>query len=173
MNNIVLCGFMGCGKTTVGKNIERITDRKFNNVNLISIADFIEQKQNMTVSEIFDKYGEQSFRDMEFEACKELAQMNNLIIASGGGAFTFERNVNVFKGIDKIVLLDVPLEAIKFRLRNDTKRPLLQRPDKDKAMEELYNKRLPLYKSAADIVISGKGTPKKTAEAIDEAVRQK
>ena len=119
------------------------------------------------------QYGEQSFRDMEFEACKELAQMNNLIIASGGGAFTFERNVNVFKGIDKIVLLDVPLEAIKFRLRNDTKRPLLQRPDKDKAMEELYNKRLPLYKSAADIVISGKGTPKKTAEAIVEAVRQK
>ena len=110
---------------------------------------------------------------MEFEACKELAQMSNLIIASGGGAFTFERNVNVFKGIDKIVLLDVPLEAIKFRLRNDTKRPLLQRPDKDKAMEELYNKRLPLYKSAADIVISGKGTPKKTAEAIVEAVRQK
>ena len=161
MNNIVLCGFMGCGKTTVGKNIERITDRKF-----IDMDAFIEQKQNMTVSEIFDKYGEQSFRDMEFEACKELAQMNNLIIASGGGAFTFERNVNVFKGIDKIVLLDVPLEAIKFRLRNDTKRPLLQRPDKDKAMEELYNKRLPLYKSAADIVISCKGTPKKTAEAI-------
>ena len=76
MNNIVLCGFMGCGKTTVGKNIERITDRKF-----IDMDAFIEQKQNMTVSEIFDKYGEQSFRDMEFEACKELAQMNNLIIA--------------------------------------------------------------------------------------------
>ena len=52
MNNIVLCGFMGCGKTTVGKNIERITDRKF-----IDMDAFIEQKQNMTVSEIFDKYG--------------------------------------------------------------------------------------------------------------------
>lgn len=99
--------------------------------------------------------------------------MSNLIVASGGGAFTFERNVNVFKGTDKIVLLDVPLEVIKHRLRNDTKRPLLQRPDKDKAMEELYIKRLPLYRSAADIVISSKGTPKKTAEAIVEAVKQK
>lgn len=165
MNNIILCGFMGCGKTTVGRNIERITKRRF-----IDMDAFIEKKANMTVSEIFKKHGEQGFRDMEHEACKELAKMNDLIIASGGGALIFERNVQIFKNCDKIVLIDVPLSMIKYRLRNDKKRPLLQRPDKDEAMTKLYNERLPLYRTAADITVSGKSTPKKTAEAVIKAI---
>lgn len=167
MDNIVLCGFMGCGKSTVGKNIARKTGKKF-----LDMDSYIEKKAGMTVSEIFDKYGESAFRDMEHEACKELSEMKDLIIASGGGAFTFERNVEVFKGKDTIVLLDVPLNIIKYRLRNDKTRPLLQRPDKDKAMQELYDKRLPLYQSAADIIVSGKNTPIKTAFTVIDAVNE-
>lgn len=165
MNNIVLCGFMGCGKSTVGRNIARKTGKKF-----LDMDSYIEEKAEMTVSEIFDKYGESGFRDMEHEACIELSQMQDLVIASGGGAFTFERNVQAFKGRDKIVLLDVPLDIIKYRLRNDKSRPLLQKPDRDKVMQELYEKRFPLYKSAADIVVSGKNTPVKTAFAVINAV---
>lgn len=167
MDNIVLCGFMGCGKSTVGKNIARKTGKQF-----LDMDSYIEKKAGMTVSEIFDKYGESGFRDMEHEACKELSEMKDLIIASGGGAFTFERNVEVFKGKDTIVLLDVPLNIIKYRLRNDKTRPLLQRPDKDKAMQELYDKRLPLYQSAADIIVSGKNTPIKTAFTVIDAVNE-
>lgn len=167
MDNIVLCGFMGCGKSTVGRNIARKTGKKF-----LDMDSYIEKKAGMTVSEIFDKYGESAFRDMEHEACKELSEMKDLIIASGGGAFTFERNVEVFKGKDTIVLLDVPLGVIKYRLRNDKTRPLLQRPDKDKAMQELYEKRLPLYKSAADIIVSGRNTPIKTAFSVIDAVSE-
>lgn len=167
MDNIVLCGFMGCGKSTVGRNIARKTGKKFLDMDL-----YIEQKTGMTVSEIFEKYGESGFRDMEHEACVELSKMKDLIIASGGGAFTFERNVEVFKGKDTIVLLDVPLGVIKYRLRNDKTRPLLQRSDKDKALQELYEKRLPLYKSAADVVVSGKNTPIKTAFSVIEAVSE-
>lgn len=156
---------MGCGKSTIGKNIARKTGKKF-----LDMDAYIEQKAEMTISEIFEKYGESKFRDMEHEACKELSELSGLIIASGGGAFTFERNSEVFKGKDLIVLLDVPLNVIKYRLRNDKTRPLLQRPDKDKAMEELYNKRLPLYKKAADITVCGKSTPLKTAFAVINAV---
>lgn len=165
MNNIVLCGFMGCGKSTVGRNIARKTGKKF-----LDMDSYIEKKAEMTVSEIFDKYGESGFRDMEHEACVELSQMQDLVIASGGGAFTFERNVQAFKGRDKIVLLDVPLDIIKYRLRNDKSRPLLQKPDRDKVMQELYEKRLPLYKNAADLIVSGKNTPVKTAFAVINAV---
>ncbi len=167
MDNIVLCGFMGCGKSTVGRNIARKTGKKF-----VDMDSYIEDKAGLTVSEIFDKFGEDGFRDMEHNACKELSQLKGLIIASGGGAFTFERNVSVFKGKDTIVLLDVPLSVIKYRLRNDKVRPLLQRPDKDKAMQELYEKRLPIYKNAADIIVSGKNTPMKTAFTVIEAVKE-
>lgn len=166
MNNIVLCGFMGCGKSTVGKNIARKSGKRF-----VDMDSFIEQKAGMSVSEIFEKYGEQGFRDMEHEACIELSREKNLIIASGGGALTFERNVEVFKQSDVIVLLDVSLDTIKLRLRDDKKRPLLQRPDKDKAMAELYEKRLPLYKNAADVTVKGEETPLGTAFAVIDAVR--
>lgn len=165
MNNIVLCGFMGCGKSTVGKNLARKSGRKF-----IDMDSFIEEKAGMTVSEIFKRHSESGFRDMEHEACLELAEMSDLVIASGGGSFTFERNVNAFKNKDIIVFLDVPLEVIKIRLKNDKVRPLLQRPDKDKAMKELYDKRFPIYKKAADIVVTGQHTPLKTAYQVMEAV---
>lgn len=167
MNNIVLCGFMGCGKSTVGRNLARKTGTKF-----LDMDTYIEQQANMTVSQIFEKYGENGFRDMEHQACIELSQMNGLVIASGGGAFTFKRNADVFKGKDTIVLLDVPLDVIKYRLRNDTTRPLLQRPDKDKVMKELYDKRLPLYNEAADLVVSGQNTPIKTTFAVIEAINR-
>ena len=165
MNNIVLCGFMGCGKTTVGRNLARKSGRKF-----VDMDSYIEEKAGMKVSEIFEKYGENRFSDMEHEACLELADTKGLVIASGGGAFTFQRNIDAFRGKDKIVLLGVPLDIIKQRLKNDTTRPLLQRPDKDEAMRQLYEKRLPIYLSAADITVSGKSTPLKTAYAILNAI---
>ena len=168
MNNIVLCGFMGCGKSTVGKNLARKTGRSF-----VDMDRYIEQREGMTVAEIFEKYGEDGFRDREHEACRELAGMNGLIIASGGGALTFERNVKVFKGTDTIVFLNVPLNVIAQRLKNDTRRPLLQRPDKDKVMRELYEKRMPSYLAAADVTVPGQGTPLKTAFAIMEATNIK
>ncbi len=165
MDNIVLCGFMGCGKSTVGRNLARKTGKKF-----LDMDSYIEEKAGMSVSEIFDRYGEQSFRDMEHRACIELSDMTDLVIASGGGAFTFKRNSEAFRGKDTIVLLDVPLDIIRVRLKNDRTRPLLQKPDKDRVMKELYDKRLPLYTEAADIVVAGQNTPLKTAFAIIDAV---
>ncbi len=161
MNNVILCGFMGCGKSTVGKNIARKTGRRF-----VDMDKYIERQAGMTVAQIFEQFGEEGFRDREHEACKELASLSNLIIASGGGALTYERNVAAFKGKDKIVLLDVPLHVIRYRLRNDTVRPLLQRPDKDKVMRELYEKRLPQYLAAADEVVKGESSPMRTAFSV-------
>ena len=94
MDNIVLCGFMGCGKTTVGRNLARKSGRKF-----VDMDSYIEEKAGMKVSEIFEKYGENRFRDMEHEACLELADTKGLVIASGGGAFTFQRNIDAFRGL--------------------------------------------------------------------------
>lgn len=165
MNNIILCGFMGCGKTTVGKIIARKTGRRF-----VDMDSLIEEKAGMTVSEIFELHGEEGFRDLEHKICAEIAEQQNLIVASGGGALTFERNVAVFRGRDKIVLLDVPLDVISLRLQNDSTRPLLQRPDREEAMKRLYDRRMPLYLAAADVVVPGESTPLQTACAVIDAL---
>ena len=78
----------------------------------------------------------------------------------------FDRNVTALKENGMIVLLDVPLDIIKNRLQSDTKRPLLQRPDKDKAMAEMYNARLPLYKKACEYIINADKAPTAVAEDI-------
>ena len=164
--NIILCGFMGCGKTTVGENL-----KKKSGMNLIDTDAYIEKTNNMTVSEIFEKYGEEYFRELEYRACKELSQKRGVIISTGGGALTFERNVKVLKDTGTIILIDVPLEVLKERLKYDKTRPLLQRPDRDRAMKELYEKRMPLYKKAADIVINGDNSPLQVAISILTATK--
>lgn len=140
-------------------------------MNMIDTDAYIEKKQGMKISEIFDKYGESYFRDLEYEACCELSKKSGIIISTGGGALTFERNVDALKKNGTIVLIDVPIDTIKERLKNDTTRPLLQRPDRDKAMKDLYEKRMPLYKKAADIFVDGELPPLQVAMNIIHTVK--
>ena len=88
-----------------------------------------------------------------------MSQKKSLVIAAGGGTLTLQENVDAFKTSGKIVLLDVPVEVVSERLQGDTTRPLLNRPDKEQAMRELYEKRMPLYQSAADIVVNAANSP--------------
>ena len=81
-------------------------------------------------------------------------------------------NVQVLKESCTVIFLDVPLSAIKYRLRNDTKRPLLQRPDKDRVMEELYNQRMPLYLKAADYRIDATKSPIIVAKDICKIIKK-
>ena len=157
MNNIVLCGFMGCGKSTVGQILAQMTGRAF-----VDTDKLIESNEKMTISQIFEKFGEKGFRDAEHTACKEVANMQNAVISTGGGALTFERNVAVFNE-DKIVFLDVPFDEICRRIGDDGNRPLFK--DKSKA-KELFDTRIALYRTAADFIIDGTGDVNKIAERI-------
>ena len=135
--NIVLFGFMGCGKSTVGTELARKTGRK-----LVDTDALIEKREGMSVSEIFSKHGEEYFRNREHEICVELAGKERLIISAGGEGC-------------KLVLLDVPPEVIYERLKYDTTRPLLQCDDKLGAIRELYARREAIYREAADYVVNG------------------
>lgn len=163
--NIVLCGFMGCGKTTVGKKLSKRLGVPF-----VDMDHYIEQKAGRKVSEIFAQLGEQAFRDMEYECAKELSKSGGTVIATGGGALTFERNQQALRQNGRIILLNPPLSILRHRLSGDTTRPLLNRPDRDAAMKELYEKRLPIYQRASDIVVSGKGSPNAVCQEILEAL---
>ena len=85
--NIVLCGFMGSGKTAVGNQLSKLTSR-----NYVDIDQYIENKSGKTISEIFAESGEQYFRDLEYEAAKELSLKKGCIISAGGGTLLYERN---------------------------------------------------------------------------------
>ena len=153
--NIVLCGFMGSGKSTIGNLLSKKLGMAF-----IDLDAYIEKKENKSVSQIFEESGEEYFRQLERDAVKELAYKKSIILATGGGTLTFQQNVDTLKNANnKIILLDLPVEVISKRLQGDTKRPLLNRPDKEKVMRELYEKRLPLYRSAADIVVNAANSP--------------
>ncbi len=153
--NIVLCGFMGSGKSTIGNLLSKKMGMAF-----IDLDAYIEKKENKSVSQIFADSGEEYFRQLEKNAVKELAYKKSVILATGGGTLTFRENVDILKNADnKIILLDLPVEVVEQRLQGDTKRPLLNRPDKEKVMRELYEKRLPLYRSAADIVVNAANSP--------------
>lgn len=151
MKNIVLCGFMGCGKTTVGRALAGILGMQF-----IDMDEYIEQQAGMKVSEIFSSQGESAFRALETKAATELSEKENLVISTGGGAVLSPKNVEAFRSGGLILLLDVPLEVVRSRLEGDTTRPLLNRPDKDEAMLSLYESRLPLYRAAADLTASNR-----------------
>ena len=152
--NIILCGFMGCGKSTVGSLLA-----KKNGMAFVDLDSYIEKKEGKTISEIFSDSGEAYFRALEREASKDLSAKNGLVIAAGGGTLTFQENVDVLRENGKIVLLDIPVDVVAQRLVGDTTRPLLNRPDRDEAMKELYEKRLPVYRKAADVIIDGNQSP--------------
>ena len=114
--NIVLCGFMGCGKTSVGKRAAKLLGRQF-----CDLDSYIERKAGMTVSEIFAQEGEAGFRARETQAAEEVASMQGMVIASGGGTVLSPQNVEAFhRHGAKILFLDVPVAALQERLKNDS-----------------------------------------------------
>lgn len=158
MNSIVLCGFMGSGKTVVGKALASILGVKF-----VDTDEMIEAQQGVAIKAIFATHGEDYFRDLEHEMCKKVAAMKNCVVSTGGGALTFQRNVDALKQGSKIVFLDASFDVICDRIGNSTTRPLFQ--DREKA-KQLYDERKDKYLSAADIVINGDMSALKTARDI-------
>ncbi|MDD6729232.1 MAG: shikimate kinase [Eubacteriales bacterium] len=158
--NIILCGFMGSGKTVVGTELAKIMGRKF-----VDTDEMIEQQQGIAIKAIFATYGEDYFRDLEYECCKQIADMKNCVVSTGGGAMTYQRNVDAVKDSGKVVFLDADFDVICGRIGNSTTRPLFQDREKAKA---LYDERKSKYLEAADIVIDGNMAARKTAVEIAE-----
>ncbi len=144
MNNIYLCGFMGCGKTTVGRNIARLSGKKF-----IDLDFYIVKKVNLSISEIFEKYGQDEFRNIESNCLKEVSSFENCIVALGGGTVTSPQNVQIIKSSGKLVYLYLTFNRCYERIKNNPKRPIVMQSNKDK-LYDLYMERHEIYKKNAD-----------------------
>ena len=153
--NIVLCGFMGCGKTVIGRELAKIMGRR-----LFDTDEQIEREQGVSIKAIFATHGEEYFRDLEHEMCKRAAQIKNCVISTGGGALTFERNAKALKTTGRIVFIDTDFDTICERIGDSSSRPLFR--DRESA-RELFDERRGKYLAAADIVIDGNMSARKTA----------
>ncbi len=152
--SIVLIGMPSSGKSTVGKILEKTTNKK-----LKDIDSEIEITEEKTISEIFAESGESYFRDLESAEIDKYSLQNNLIIATGGGAILREENVMNLKRNGKIFFIDRPLEA----LMPTPDRPLAQ----DRAaIEKRYRERYILYRRYADHIIDANDTPESVANKI-------
>ena len=147
-DKVVLIGMPGCGKTTIGKVISNEL-----NYNFYDMDSYIESMVNKTVKEIFDN-GEEEFRELETQACKELVCKKRAVISSGGGVVKRKNNIDVLKEDSIIVFIDRPTEKIIGDVDTDS-RPLLKE-GKDR-LYKLYEERYNLYKEAADITIKNEG----------------
>lgn len=164
-SNIVLIGFMGSGKTSVGIRLSYALKRT-----LIDTDKWIEQKQRMTVSDIFERDGESAFRRMETECLRELIKSTDRqIISVGGGLPVREENRPLLKQLGKVFYLKVSPEAVYKRLKTDTTRPLLQVADPLEQIKLLLDEREEIYKSCADVTLE---VSDRTFDEIIEQVKE-
>jgi shikimate kinase len=166
MKNIVLTGFMGTGKTAVGRELSRLLTMK-----LIDVDTEIEKTQGMTINKIFRRFGESRFREIETEMIKKVTENKNIIISTGGGAVLKKENMDALRKNGVIVCLMATPETILKRTSHDSNRPLLQVEDPFRRIKELLDFRRPFYEKS-DIIIDTEGkTPLQIAEEIIEVVK--
>ncbi len=165
MHNIVLVGFMGTGKTIVGKLLADRLGREF-----LELDDIIEKKEGAAIREIFEKKGEPYFRRLEKEVVKEALQKKGLVISAGGGAIVDEENFKNFKKDGVIICLEASPDAILKRTKGLTCRPLLNVPDPKKKIEELLKETPPYYKKADFRINTDNLTVDQVAQKIIELI---
>lgn len=150
MENIILTGYMGSGKTTVGKKVAAFKQYTF-----VDTDEMIEQQQHRSISEIFAAQGEQAFRDMETELLRHLIAegRERLVISTGGGMPLRAENRQLLARLGKVVYLKASPATIYNRIKEDTTRPLLQCEDPRKRIGEMLASREPLYEEGAALTI--------------------
>lgn len=151
--NIVLIGFRGTGKSTVGKLLAKRLERDF-----IDTDDYIESTTGKTIKEIFEKEGEESFRKIEAETVAKLSKLDNKVIAAGGGVVLKDENVKNLRRNGFLILLEATPETIHDRISQDEKtsqqRPSLTNRESLDEIKHLLDKRQPLYEKATNYTIN-------------------
>lgn len=161
--NIALIGFMGVGKTQVGKALAQELNREF-----VELDSLIEQRARKSIPDIFEQDGEIAFRELEIEVTKEMSQARNLVIACGGGIVLNKINIDRLRRESIIVYLTASPRVILKRVSSEAgQRPLLEVDDPGLAIRELLRFRKPFYKRAADITID---TSKLDIDSVAEQI---
>ena len=146
--NIFLIGMMGAGKTTVGKLLAQQLCKTF-----IDSDEEIQRRTGVTIPHIFDIEGEAGFRQREATVIQELVKLDNIVLATGGGAVLSGQNRDALCRNGVVVYLKSTVQDLWQRTRHDRNRPLLQTADPRARLKDLYEQRDPLYAQVADLVM--------------------
>lgn len=147
--NIVLIGYMGSGKSTVGKKAARALEFQF-----LDTDTLIEQEEGMTISRLFEEKGEAYFRQKETELVERmLTEQKGRVIATGGGLPMREGNKELLQKLGTVVYLKAEPETLLKRLSGDTTRPLLQQGELREKIESMLLIRNPVYEETADLIL--------------------
>ena len=160
--NIVLCGFMGSGKTTVGRKLARLTGLDF-----VDADQYLEAQEGKKISDIFAEHGEAYFRERESAYIRELSERDGIVLSLGGGAVLRQENVEAVKQSGLLIHLDTPYYRIVKNLSYSTSRPLLDKPDKQAETRRLYNARKGIYHRVSDVSVRSP----KISEVLEKLVK--
>lgn len=165
-NNIVLIGFMGCGKTTIGTKLAYKLKYSF-----IDSDKEIESHSGTNINQIFDMYGEAYFRKLENEVIKNIYKLHKYVIATGGGIIKNKSNIDLLKQNGIILYLKASASCIYNNIKDDESRPLLKTDNKILAIENLLSQRTELYTNYSDLIIDVDN--RTVDEVIDEIIKMR
>ena len=152
--NIILTGFMGTGKSTIGRALAQRLGLTF-----VDTDQLIEERSGCPIADIFARQGEAAFRRMEAELAQELARQPDLVIATGGGFFTNPENVTVLQSGGQIICLTATAEEILERVKKQQHiRPLLQDPNPLQRINKLLREREAVYRQFPQVSTDGQTT---------------
>ncbi len=167
--NLMLIGFMGTGKSTVASKLKQMLQAE-----QIEMDALIAEEAGMSIPDIFEKFGESHFRDLETEMLRKFKEKRPVIVSCGGGVVLRDENIEIMKGQGKIVLLTATPQTVYERVKDNGDRPVLNGNMNVEYISELMEKRKLRYEMAADIVIATDGkTVDEICNEILESVKVK
>ena len=161
--SVYLCGFMGCGKSHIGRMLAKALSMSF-----IDLDKYIVNTEKMTIPEIFDKFGEPHFRELEAKYIRELA--NGCVVATGGGALINDETARYARESGISVYINTSFEECYRRIKGDANRPLVVKNTKEQ-LNELYDKRSVIYKRNSTFMVNGNAKDKTITSEIAKLVR--
>jgi len=161
IHNLALVGFMGTGKSTIGRIVAEQMQFGF-----VDTDELIEEQIGRSISDIFAREGEAAFRQYEKQALEGLGRQRNLVIAAGGGLVADPANMESLKAHALVVWLVAAPETIWERVQTQTHRPLLQGPDPMGKIRQLLAAREPAYRQADVFIHSALRAPREVAQQI-------
>lgn len=168
MKNIYLIGFMGTGKSTVGKMLAEDLGARF-----VDTDKLVEEKTGRTIADIFEESSEEEFRRLETEVLRDITEQDNLVVSTGGGIVVTRGNMEMMKDTGLVITLIADVHTIMDRVKNDeTNRPLLEVADPFEEIKKLLFDRASFYISAHHIVETSDITPREAADQIMEFAKE-